>query len=240
MGRLHHIHGKGNHKHHIIDSYRLPTYDSHRQNAWMSCLIIVFCTDNEAIHIIDKGFISPQISGFQCHQLLTGFVWSLPLVNVHMSGQNQSVKHLIEYLLGCQQRWIGFILLLCDNIDLPTLTMLGWHRRSNQLTCRDSFSKGSRERIIWWPLAHCFAWYSARWINIRFWIVISTIIGIVGSRAEIVIEILIVWRAAASQRAGWMRMRRRSATPLCHDLKRRRVLSTKKFTEWLKEMWMNV
>jgi len=49
---------------------------------------------------------------------------------------------------------------------------------------------------------------------------------IVGNRAEIVIEILVVDRLSAFPGAGRKR-RRRSAAPSCHDLKRRRVISTK-------------
>jgi len=48
----------------------------------------------------------------------------------------------------------------------------------------------------------------------------------VGYRAEIVIEIVVVDRSAASPGAGRKR-RRRSAAPSCHDLKRRRVICTK-------------
>jgi len=51
-------------------------------------------------------------------------------------------------------------------------------------------------------------------------------IVIVGYRAEIVIEILVVDRSSASPGAGRKR-RRRSAAPSCHDLKRRRVISMK-------------
>jgi len=56
------------------------------------------------------------------------------------------------------------------------------------------------------------------------------IIVIVGYRAEIVIEILIVDRSSASPGAGRKR-RKRSAggAPSCHDLKRRRVISTKNY-----------
>jgi len=49
---------------------------------------------------------------------------------------------------------------------------------------------------------------------------------IVGYRAEIVVEILVVDRSSASPGAGRKR-KRRSAAPSCHDLKRRQVISTK-------------
>jgi len=52
------------------------------------------------------------------------------------------------------------------------------------------------------------------------------IIVIVGYRAGIVIEILVVDRSSASPGAGRKR-RRRSVAPSCHDIKRRRVISTK-------------
>jgi len=123
LGGLHRIHGKGIHKHRLIDSYRLHTCHDHCRNAWKGCLGIVFCADDEACHVVNKGLILPQISSFPCNRLLTGFVWILPLVNIYISGRIQSFKRLIGYLRGCQQCRLTLILLLLDNIDLPTLRM---------------------------------------------------------------------------------------------------------------------
>jgi len=53
---------------------------------------------------------------------------------------------------------------------------------------------------------------------------------------EIVIEIIIVDRSSGSPGPGRKSRRRRSAASSGHDLKRRRVISTKKLNEWLKEM----
>jgi len=117
-GSHHRIRGKGIHKHRIIDSYRLHMCHDHRWNAWKSCLGVVFCTDDEACHVVNTGLISPQISSFPCNQLLTGLVWILPLVNICHSGRIQLFKCLIRYLLGYQWRRLMLILLLWDNLDL--------------------------------------------------------------------------------------------------------------------------
>jgi len=125
LGGLHHIRGKGIHKHRIMDSYGLHTCHDHCRNAWKGCLGIVYCADNKACRVINKGVISPQISSFPCNQLVTGFVWICPLVKIYISGRIQSFKRLIRYLLGCQWRRLAFILLFRDNIDLTTLWMEG-------------------------------------------------------------------------------------------------------------------
>jgi len=52
--------------------------------------------------------------------------------------------------------------------------------------------------------------------------------GIVRSRPDIVIGILVLDRSSASPGAGSKRSRRRRAAPAWHDLKGRRVISTKK------------
>jgi len=150
----------------------------------------------------------------------------LPLVTMYICGRIQSFKRLIQFLLGCQRRRLAFIILLRDNMDLPTLRMYGLRRGRSWLSCHDSFSKCWCEGIFWWPLAHCFPGWWPKRLVVGSWIVILTIIVIVGYRAEVVIEILIVDRSSASPGAGWKR-RRRSSAPCCHDLKRRRVISTK-------------
>jgi len=57
------------------------------------------------------------------------------------------------------------------------------------------------------------------------------IIVIVGYRAGIVIKILVMDRLSASPGAGWKRRKRRSAVASFHDLKKRQVISMKKFKE---------
>ena len=128
LGGLHRIRGKGIHKHHIIASYMVHTCHDHRRNTWKGCLGVVFCTNDEACHVVNEGLISPQISSFSCNQLLICFVWILPLVNIYISGPIQSFQRLIRYLLGCQRCRLTFILLLQEYIDLPTLRMLGLRR----------------------------------------------------------------------------------------------------------------
>jgi len=120
---LHCIHGKGIPKHRMIDTYRLYTCHDHRRNTWQSWLGMPFCTTDEACHVVNKGLISPQISSFPCNQLLTGFIWILPLVNIYIRGQKQSFKGFIKYLLCCQWPRHAFILLLWEHIDLSMLTM---------------------------------------------------------------------------------------------------------------------
>jgi hypothetical protein len=78
---------------------------------------------DEACPVVNKGLISAQISSFPCNQLHTGFVWILPLVNTYIRRRIQSFQHLMGYLLGCQQQRLVLIVLLWDNIDLPTLRM---------------------------------------------------------------------------------------------------------------------
>ena len=82
MGGLDRIRGKGIHKYRIIDSYRIHTCHDHCWNASKGCLGVVFCPNDEACHVVNKGLISPQISSFPCDQLLTGFIWILPLANI--------------------------------------------------------------------------------------------------------------------------------------------------------------
>jgi len=57
------------------------------------------------------------------------------------------------------------------------------------------------------------------------------IILIVGYRAEIVLQILVVDRSLAAPGAGRRWRRRRSAAPSCDDSKRWQVKSTKLLTE---------
>jgi len=194
LGGLHHTHGKGIHKHRIMDSYRLPTCHDHRWNTWKGYLGVVFCADDEACHVVNKGRTSPLISSFSCNKLLTGFVWILPRVNIDNSGRIQSFKRLIGYLLGCQQRRLAFIHLLRFNIDLPMVRLYGLLRRGSELSCCDLFSNCWCEGIFWWPPAHCSSAWSPNRLVVGFWNVISTIIVIFGYRAEIVIEIVIVDR----------------------------------------------
>lgn len=49
--------------------------------------------------------------------------------------------------------------------------------------------------------------------------------------AEIIIEILGVHRLSPLPGAGWRRMGRRIAAPVCHDVRRLQVISVKKLTE---------
>jgi len=92
---LHRIYGKESHKHWIFECYRLHPCHDHWKNAWRSCLGIGFCTDDKACHIFNKALISLQISIFLCSQLLTGFVWIFPQVNIYIPGRIQLFKHLI-------------------------------------------------------------------------------------------------------------------------------------------------
>jgi len=176
----HRIRWKGIHKHRRIDSYRLHTCHDHCRNACKGCLGCVFCADDEAWYVINKELILPLISSFRCNELLTGFVWFLPVVNIYISGRIESSKHFIGYILGCQRRRLTFNLLPWDNIDLPTITIYGMRRCRSQLCCRDLFSKRWRGGMCWWLLADYFPEWSPKWIIVRLWIVISTIIVIVG------------------------------------------------------------
>jgi len=240
LGGLDHIRGKGIHKHHIIDSDKLYTCHSHHWNDWTWCLSVLFRADVEAWHIINKVLILPQISSFPCNQLLTSFVWSLPLGNIYIPVRKQSFNRIIGYLLGCEQCRLALLLLLSDNVKCLTIRMKGLHQLKSSLSCCDSFSKCWREGILWWPLAHCCPRWWPKWLVVGLWIVISTIVVIVGYHAEIVIEFLVVVRLSASCGAGSKKRRRRSAAYSCHDLKRRQVICTKKLTLWLKGMWINV
>jgi len=124
LGGLHCIHGQGIHKHHMIDSCRLHRCHDHDQNAWKGCSGVEFCANNEACQVVNKGLISPQISSFSCNQLLTGFVWIVPLVARYISRHIESFKCLIGCVLGCQRHRLGLILLLFgDNLNLPILKM---------------------------------------------------------------------------------------------------------------------
>jgi len=194
LGSLHPICGKGIHKHHIINSNRLHTGHAHRQNAWKSCLGFEFCTDDEACQVVTTGLISPQISSFPCIQLLTGFVWILPLVNLYNSRQIRLFKCLIKYLIGCQWCRLELIYILQHTIGLPMLSMQGLSRWNSYLSCRDSYSKCWHEGISWWPLANCSAGWSPKRLIIEFRIVISMIVAIVEYRAKIISEILVVDR----------------------------------------------
>ena len=122
-GQSSRICGKGIHIHHIVDGYRLHMWHDHCRNAWKHCLGIVFCANNEACHVPNKGLISPQILSFPCNQLLTSVIWILPLVNIYIGGQIQSFKLLMWYLLGWQRCRLSFILPLQDKMDLSALSM---------------------------------------------------------------------------------------------------------------------
>jgi len=148
LGGLHHFRGKEIHKHRIIDIYRLYMYHNHRRNTWYSWLGVVFCTDDEACHILNKWLLLPQVSSFPCNQLLNGFIWILPLVTIYISGRIQSFEYWIIYLLGCQRRKLAFILLLRDNIDLPTLRTKGSCQCRSELCCRNWLSKRWHEGMF--------------------------------------------------------------------------------------------
>jgi len=153
LGGLDHIHGKAIHKHCIMNCRKLDTCHDHCRNAWNSCLGVKFCADNEARHIPTRALISPQISHLPCDQLLTGFVWIIPLVNIYNGWRNRSFEILIKYLVGCKWRRLAFILLLRDRIDLPTLRMQGLSWRKSYLSGLNLFHKCWRLGIVWWPLA---------------------------------------------------------------------------------------
>jgi hypothetical protein len=59
LGGLHCMCSRGIHKHCLNDSDTLHTCHNHRRNAWNGCPCVVFCSDNEAYHIIKMGLISP-------------------------------------------------------------------------------------------------------------------------------------------------------------------------------------
>jgi hypothetical protein len=233
LGSLHRIWGKGIQKFPIIDSNRLHTCHDHRWNGSEVCLGVVFCAKNEACYVVIKGLIPRQIFMFASNQLLIGFVWIHPLVNIYISRRIQSFKHSMRYLLVCQRHWLAFILLLRDNNDLSKLRMQGLRQRRRWLSCRGLFCKWWYEGWFWWPHAHCFPGWSPKRLIVRLWIITSTIIVIVGYRAGIVIKIHVGDWLSATPGAGRER-RRRSAVPSCHNLEKRRVISTetKVVTKW--------
>jgi len=234
------IRGKGIHEHRIIRSCRVQMCHVHCRNAWMTCLGVVFSADNEGCHVINTGLISPQISSFQCNQLLDGHVRILVVINIFISGQIQLFKHLNKYLLGCQPGRLAFVLLLRDTIHPTTLRMWGLCQLRRWFCCRYAFSKWWCEGIFWRPLAHCFPGWLQKRLVIRFWNVIVMIISIGGYHAEIILEILIVDTLSASPCAGRKRRRNRCVAPWCHDIKWWQVINTKELKEWLKQMRINV
>jgi len=123
LGSLHRILGKSIHKHCIIDSYRLHTSHDNRRTAGTSWLGVVFCANDETCHIVNKRLILGQISSFPWNQLLSSFLWILPLVNTYICGWIQWLKLSIQYLLRCQRCRLTSILLLRDNIYRPMLRM---------------------------------------------------------------------------------------------------------------------
>ena len=129
LGGLHCIHGRGIHTHPMIDCYRLDMCHDHRWNTGRHCVGIVICAHDDACNVVNKVPISPQISGVPCNQSLAFFVCIFPLVNMHISGQIQSFKHLIWHRLGCQPHRLTFIILLRVNIDLLMLRMRGLLQR---------------------------------------------------------------------------------------------------------------
>ena len=125
LGGLHSLHGNRIPKHRIIESYSPRTCYEYHHNAWKGCLGVVYCGDDEACHVINKGLISPQIPWFPCNQLLTRFIWIRSRVNIYISGRIQSIKLFIGYFLGCQWIWLEYILLFLIKIHLRTLRMTG-------------------------------------------------------------------------------------------------------------------
>jgi len=148
LAGLHRICGKGIHTHHIIDTYRLHMCHDHRWNAWKGCLQRVFCPNNEACHVFNRWLTSPQILSVRWNQLLTIFIRMLPQLNINVTGQIQSFKHLIAYLLGCRRRNLMFILLLLENIDLPMVRMYALRQHASKLSCHNSYSKCWQEGIF--------------------------------------------------------------------------------------------
>jgi len=217
LSGLHRICANRIHKHYMINSNQIHTCHDHCWNAWKICLGIVFWVDDEVCHIISTVHISLLISSVLGNQLLTNFVWILDPVNLYISGQIQSFKYLIRYLLGCRQHRPAFILLLWANIDVPTLKMYGLWQCMGELSCHNSFCRCWCQGMLWWPLADCVSGWSPKMLIVRFWSVISTIIVIVGYCAEIVIEILVVDRSSTSPGSWMKRSKRRSAAPSSDD-----------------------
>jgi hypothetical protein len=226
LGGLHRMCGKWIQKHHIFDSDRLYMCHDRCWNAWKGCLGMVFCANDEACNIFNKGLILPLSASCWCNQLLTSFIWILVLVNIYISGRIEWFKHLIGYLLGCQWHRFTFIILLRDNVTLLALQMRGFGQGKSQVSCRNSFSKCWCERTSWRPLGHCCPGRSLNWLVVRFWIDISMINDIFCNSAEIIIEIHVAGRSSVSPSAGRKRRTRRVA-PSFHDWKRWQVINTK-------------
>jgi len=96
---------------------------------------------------------------------------------------------------------------------------VGFSKCTGWLSCCDSFFMCWCEEIFLWPLAHCIAGWLPKRIVIGFWIVMLTMIVIFRSRAEIIIKILVVDQSSTSPTAGRKCRMRKSAAPLCHDVK---------------------
>jgi len=104
QGELHYCCGKGIHNTPIIERYRHHMGYSQRRIAWLDCLGVVFCRDNEASHVVNEGLILALISMFWFNQLLTRLDWINLIVNIDICEQIKSFKWKIKFLLWCQQR----------------------------------------------------------------------------------------------------------------------------------------
>jgi hypothetical protein len=140
--------------------------NGNRQNPWQSSLGIVFCANDEAVRVINKAPILPQISTIQWAQFLPAYVWIISLVNIVISSWIPLVSHKVWYVLGCQPLKISFILHVLHNLDIPVLRLTGLNHHRSWMRCCSLQSKCQLEGIVCWPFADCnHGWSQKRFIN---------------------------------------------------------------------------
>jgi len=101
LGGLHCNSGKADHYRCTIDGYRIRTGHDHFRNTWQSCLDVVSCTDNEAYHMVNTGFISPLIAGFASNLLLTGHSDIIPVLIYAFAGKFDYCITYSNILVAC-------------------------------------------------------------------------------------------------------------------------------------------
>jgi len=117
MGGIHHIPWKGIPNHRIIDSYRLHTCREHFQHAGRIVWALDSALKMRPVTSSTSRSESPLISIFPCNQLLSGFIWIIPLDSIYIFGLIQLFTPWVRLFLECQQCRVQLMLHLRDKKD---------------------------------------------------------------------------------------------------------------------------
>jgi hypothetical protein len=110
------------HTHPVLYSCGLHTFNDHCQIYRNIFLRISFCPDNKACHYVTNGLMLPQIWSNRCNQLLTSFIWILPLAKIidqHANSIIWTLNRIPSWIPAAQNRFHSCPLRQCIMPDTP-------------------------------------------------------------------------------------------------------------------------